>query len=126
MLTPSTAFGYAESADAQGPTGGTFAGQTTDDTAVLVKLTIFGDTNLDGHVDFIDLVHLAQNYSTSGEKTWGQGDFNYDGVVNFIDLVKLAQNYGSTLPATIPGAAPDLQNDLATALAQVPEPASTI
>jgi fibronectin-binding autotransporter adhesin len=122
MLTPTTALGYTESADALGPNGGTFGGQSTDATAVLVKLTVFGDTNLDGIVNFVDLVHLAQNYSTPGEKTWGQGDFNYDGTVNFIDLVKLAQNYGTSLPSILPGAAPDFQNDSATAFADVPEP----
>jgi hypothetical protein len=58
-----------------------------------------GDTNRDRSVGFADLVALAQNYNTPGNKTWAQGDFNGDGSVDFADLVILAQHYGTTLPA---------------------------
>jgi hypothetical protein len=56
------------------------------------------DANHDRHVDFADLVVLAQNYGGSG-KTFDNGDFNYDANVDFADLVILAQHYGQTLPA---------------------------
>ena len=59
----------------------------------LVKYARYGDANLDGKVDFKDLVLLAQNYGKTGG-FWQDGDFNYDGKVGFDDLVKLAQNYG--------------------------------
>jgi fibronectin-binding autotransporter adhesin len=55
-----------------------------------------GDANRDRHVDFADLVILAQNYNLSG-RNFGQGDFNYSGTVDFADLVILAQKYNSTL-----------------------------
>ena len=83
-----TAIGYADSAD------GVVQGQVAN--TVLVRYTIMGDANLDGTVNFADLVTLAQHYGQSNA-TWDQGDFNYDGVVNFSDLVLLAQNYGQVV-----------------------------
>ena len=54
------------------------------------------DFDHDEHVDFSDLVILAQNYGSVG-KNHTTGDANYDGVVNFTDLVMLAQRYGTSL-----------------------------
>jgi hypothetical protein len=92
-----------------------------------MKLTLAGDANLDGLVNFTDLVALAQNYN-GGEFSafWDEGDFTYDQKVSFDDLVLLAQNYnGSFLPAApIPGAPADFARDLAAAFADTPEPAS--
>jgi autotransporter-associated beta strand protein len=78
---------------------------------ILLKRTRVGDLNLDGIVNFSDLLLLAQHYGQTN-RNWDQGDLNYDGSVNFSDLLALAQNYGQSTPAL---AAP--------ALAQVPEPA---
>ena len=118
--------GYAEAGDVLGAAGGTFAGQSVDGSAVLVRYTLSGDANLDGVVDFNDLVRLAQGYNTTVPSTgsgWYHGDFNYDGGVDFNDLVKLAQNYNSVLPASeIAGAAESFNADLAAAFASVPEP----
>jgi T5SS/PEP-CTERM-associated repeat protein len=121
---PSRAVGYGESATILGPGGGTFMGQTVDGTAVLVRTTLKGDTNLDGAVNFNDLARLAQNYNiVDGNRLWDQGDFTYDGNVDFNDLAAMAQNYNTSLPATLPGSAA-FQDDLARAFAQVPEPAA--
>ena len=99
-------------------------GQTADGTAVLVRTTLKGDTNLDGAVNFNDLARLAQNYNVAdGNRLWQQGDFTYDGNVDFNDLAAMAQNYNTALPATLPGSAA-FQEDLARAFAQVPEPAA--
>ncbi|HEY7119260.1 MAG TPA: hypothetical protein VH475_21905, partial [Tepidisphaeraceae bacterium] len=67
-----------------------------------------GDANRDRHVDFNDLVVLAQHYNVTGGQTWITGDFNYDGNVDFNDLVILAQRYNTQLPApaALPAAAP--------------------
>jgi hypothetical protein len=56
-----------------------------------------GDIDLDGTVDFDDLLILAQNYGQSG-RTYSQGNIDYsaDGLVNFDDLLLLAQRYGSS------------------------------
>ena len=81
--------GYSDSAD------GVVKGLA--DHTVLVKFTLYGDANLDGRVDFSDLLILAQHYQNSRSlATWDQGDFNRDFSVNFADLLLLAQNYGST------------------------------
>jgi hypothetical protein len=63
-----------------------------------------GDANRDRKVDFNDLVVLAQNYHSTGGKTFAQGDFNYDGNVDFNDLVILAQRYNTGLAAPAPAA----------------------
>jgi hypothetical protein len=63
------------------------------------------DTNRDRHVNFADLVTMAQHYNESGYP-WALGDHNYDGFVNFADLVILAQRYNTTLaPPPLPGPA---------------------
>jgi len=80
--------GYADSAD------NVVTGLTAN--TILVKYTIPGDANLDGSVNFSDLVILAQQYGTAGA-AWDQGGFGYAGVVNFADLVALAQNYNKTV-----------------------------
>jgi hypothetical protein len=83
-----------------------------------------GDANLDGTVDFNDLVALAQNYNTSG-KTWFHGDFTYDGTVDFNDLVQLAQNYNQPVPSDPAFASASFDADLARAFASVPEPGTS-
>ena len=80
-----------------------------NDEALLLTPVPDGDANLDGTVNFSDLLLLAQNYGQPGG--WAQGDFNHDGVVNFADLLLLAQHYGRSSPTTGAGESP------------VPEPA---
>jgi hypothetical protein len=84
-----------------------------------------GDANLDGVVDFNDLVKLAQSYNTSG-KTWFSGDFTYDGAVDFNDLVLLAQNYNQAVPGALAVDSASFNADLARAFASVPEPSGVI
>lgn len=80
------ALGYADSAD------GIVTGLAGD--TVLVKYALDGDSNLDGRVNFADLLFLGQNFGKTGAN-WDQGDFNDDGKVGFDDLLLLAQNYGT-------------------------------
>ena len=88
--------GYADSAD--GIVHGLIG------PAVRAQFTLDGDANLDGTVNFADLLLLAQNYGKH-EANWDQGDFNYDGNVGFNDLLLLAQNFGSSLNTPAPAAA---------------------
>jgi fibronectin-binding autotransporter adhesin len=123
------AVGYALARDVLGSSGGPFMGQTADGTSVLVRYTVAGDANLDGQVNFNDLVTLAQHYNTTdGSQSWSGGDFNYDGNVGFNDLVTLAQNYNAALtPAGAPMAADlpaNVSADWELARASVPEPAT--
>jgi hypothetical protein len=82
-----------------------------------------GDANLDGVVDFNDLVAIAQHYNTAdGNQSWANGDFTHDGNIDFNDLVELAQNYNTAAPAdgVLPVA---FAADFALAQSSVPEPA---
>jgi len=94
-------------------------------TSVLVEFTRNGDSNLDGTVNFTDLLAIGQNYNKTG-MVWNQGDFNYDGTVNFNDLLIVAQNYNGTLPAPALldslSVTPTFLADWNTAIASVPEP----
>ena len=71
-------------------------------TSFRIYVPIPGDTNLDGKVDFSDLLALAQHFGTSNGGTWQTGSFYGDGMVNFSDLLVLAQHYGESFsePAT--------------------------
>lgn len=106
--------GFADASD------GTVSGLTFH--TVVVKLARLGDINLDGVVNFTDLLDLAQHYGQTN-MNWDQGDLNYDGVVNFADLLGLAQNYGGTFSAAdLPPLSPATAADIGQAFAQVPEP----
>ncbi len=77
----------------------------TDYLVHTVFNTEYGDANLDGKVDVLDLSLLATNYGTSG--SWATADFNGDGVIDVLDLSLLAANYNfdngsSALPVPEP------------------------
>jgi hypothetical protein len=65
---------------------------------VLIKLTLAGDANLDGTVNFNDLDVVGRRLNTSGND-WASGNFNYDpnGAVNFNDLDIIGQNLNRML-----------------------------
>lgn len=71
-----------------------------------------GDVNEDLHVNFADLLTLAQNYGST-TATWNTGDVDGDGdgAVGFSDLLTLAQHYGT-----------DASDPPDAATAAVPEP----
>jgi GH35 family endo-1,4-beta-xylanase len=96
------------------------------DHAVVFRATWLGDSNLDGGVDFQDLVTLAQNYDDALDgRIWAQGDATGDGRVNFNDLVILAQNYGLGTAGNLTGsltAGDSFASDWALAQSLVPEP----
>jgi hypothetical protein len=98
---------------------------------VLVRYTLNGDTDLNGVVNFDDLLRLAQNYEALGTGTWRNGDFTYDGNVNFDDLLALAQQYGNTLllsggetSSLAQAAGASFMGEWRMAVSMVPEPAS--
>ena len=88
-----TALGYAE-ASALGITS--FGGQNFDNSAVLIRYTFTGDSNLDGTVDTSDFMAMANNFGKTSA-SWIQGDFNYDGVVNALDFNSVASNFGQVM-----------------------------
>ena len=93
---------------------------TVDSTAVLLRLTRYGDANLDGQVNLQDFNRLASNFGLTGSGLWTQGDFNYDGNVNLQDFNRLASNFGQS--AAGPQVTP---HDWAALAAAVPEPGVT-
>jgi fibronectin-binding autotransporter adhesin len=103
----------------------TFDDLAIDDTTIIAKYTLRGDANLDGKVNFADLVTLAQNFNNNtGLASWDIGDLDYDGNVGFADLVLLAQNFNGVLPGEpIAGAPESFEDGWAAALASVPDPA---
>jgi autotransporter-associated beta strand protein len=109
-----TALGVAEATDIFSSFPATFAGQSIDNTSVLVRYTAYGDANLDGIVDTTDFNLLAANFSGTG-KRWSQADFNYDGSTDTVDFNLLASNFAAVVPGTPAGASLG---------ALVPEPAS--
>ncbi len=96
-----TALGYAEAS----AIGVTMVGdQTLDSTSLLVRMTMSGDSNLDGKVNALDFNAVATNFGATANDTWAQGDFNYDGQVNTLDFTMLATNFGQSMALT-PGLA---------------------
>jgi hypothetical protein len=89
---------------------------TVDADAVLMRLTRYGDANLDGNVNLQDFNALASNFGST-DADWVQGDFNYDSMVNLQDFNRLAANFG--LAAGPDGPTPQ---DWAALAAVVPEP----
>jgi hypothetical protein len=103
---------------------------TVDSTSVLLRTTYRGDSDLNGAVNFDDLLKLAQAYGLSSQR-WTNGDSNYDGIVNFDDLLALAQNYGlgaltgTTLTdSQLSTLGESFAADWAAAVSLVPEPTS--
>ncbi len=78
-----------------------------------VKQTWFGDANLNGEVDALDLNALGLNWQSADATSWAQGDFNGDGNVNASDLNGLALNWRSGVAA-------------AASTQAVPEPSSAL
>jgi fibronectin-binding autotransporter adhesin len=90
-------------------------GWTDDGSSNLtLQRALAGDANLDGAVNFDDLLKLAASYNQTG-KSWSEGDSTYDGSVNFDDLLKLAANYNQTITGSLGG-------DWSLAQAAIPEP----
>ena len=114
--TTTRGVGYAEasSLDSIPPIFG-----DVDDTTVLVRLTRYGDADLNGFVNLSDFNRLAANFGQSFGAVWSQGDFNYDGRVNLSDFNLLASNFG--LAASGPSITPQDWSALASA---VPEPSA--
>jgi hypothetical protein len=78
-----------------------FGGATLDATAVVVRLTMMADANLDGRINSLDFNALAGAFNQSGQN-WNNGDFNGDGMVNALDFNAIATYFGQSMPAPLP------------------------
>jgi hypothetical protein len=87
--SPTLSVGYAD--------GKTDSGTAAGPNQIVVKYTLQGDANLDGLVNFNDLVAVVQNFNKAGTD-WAQGNFLYGTSTNFNDLVAVVQNFNKVLP----------------------------
>jgi len=97
--------------------------------ALMLSLTgivaLGGDADLNGVVDFVDLVAVARSFNQS-QQTWFQGDFDNNGTVDFADLVVLARNFNSP-PSGISGVdGAGFQQEWTRAMSVVPEPTTLV
>jgi hypothetical protein len=74
---------------------GTWMGQPINDpNNVLVRMTYYGDGNLDGVVNRLDVTALSQGFSgLAGYVGWSDGDYTYSGDITKVDVSLLAQSY---------------------------------
>ena len=76
--------------------GGTIDGINLAANDILMRYTLYGDANLDGHVNLLDFNRLAGSFNQPAT-SWTQGNFNYDNVTNLIDFNLLAGNFNQSL-----------------------------
>ncbi len=106
--------------------GNTDLGTAAAPNQILIKYTLAGDTNLDGLVNFNDLVVVVQNFNKAGTD-WAHGNFAYGASTNFNDLVAVVQNFNKVL--TPAGSSGDELGVTPAPLgldAQLPEPGDLI
>jgi hypothetical protein len=93
-----TALGYGEAGVLH---RSSFDGIAVDSTTVLVKYTYFGDADLDGDADGVDIGTWATNFTGElgglGSMVWTQGDWDYDGDVDGVDAGLWAQSFTGEL-----------------------------
>ena len=100
---------------------------TTGNTTTLkMALTLPGDANLNGAVDFNDFLVLQNNFGAPNT-SFAQGNFNGDGLTDFNDFLILQNNFGQSIAGTATALTAS-QAAAMTAFAQtsgaVPEPSA--
>ena len=76
---------------------GLFDGQDPGFSAVLIKYTYYGDSDLSGVVDGSDYSRTDSGL-LQGATGWLNGDFNYDGVINGSDYTLLDNAFNTQGP----------------------------
>ncbi|MDB5326724.1 MAG: autotransporter-associated beta strand repeat family protein, partial [Phycisphaerales bacterium] len=77
--------------------GGRTIGYGDNDAGlVTLRVTLPGDADLDGDVDFNDFLAM-QNSFTATNTRFDQGNFNYDGVTDFNDFLMLQNSFGQSV-----------------------------
>jgi autotransporter-associated beta strand protein len=66
-------------------------------TQILIMPTILGDTDLNGQVDFNDLLAVLNSYPMASGATLDMGDTDGNGTVDFNDLLAVLNGYGFTM-----------------------------
>ncbi|MGC4031378.1 MAG: autotransporter-associated beta strand repeat-containing protein [Tepidisphaeraceae bacterium] len=92
-------------------------------TAVTIRVTLAGDADLDGDVDFNDFLVLQSKFGQANTR-FDEANFNYDGFTDFNDFLALQANFGQSVTGD-EVAFTSAQVAAMTAFASVvPEPAS--
>jgi autotransporter-associated beta strand protein len=103
-----------------------------DSNSILVSPALLGDANLDGIVNFNDMIAVTSNWNTHGLSNgistidMAHGDLNSDGIVNFNDMIVVTSNWNHSsatfnLTALMEG---ENEGGFGLSPASVPEPAS--
>jgi len=66
-----------------------------------------GDANLDGLVNFDDVLVVSPNFGSSVTNGWAGADFTGEGDVNFDDILVLSPNFGTSQPGGAPITTPE-------------------
>ena len=80
----------------------TYGSQSADDNSLFVSPALKGDANLDGIVNFNDMLVVTGNWNLSGLSNgistidMAHGDLNGDGVVNFNDMLVVTGNWNNS------------------------------
>ncbi len=98
----------------------TFAQQSVDDSAILMRETYGGDANIDGAVTILDFNLLAASFGHSGRE-WFNGDFDYNGTIDILDFNILAANFGKNIDNNVQAPAA-LRIDADSRAAAIPLP----
>ena len=104
-----TGVGVAEATDLFIVFPAPFAGELVDNSSVLMRYTLYGDTDLNRNVNLDDFNRLATNFGQS-PRQWSQGNFDYNNNVNLDDFNRLAANFGQSVA---PAAATSPRTNLA-------------
>jgi hypothetical protein len=79
-----------------------WVGYTVDNSDVLVRYTVWGDTNLDGTVNDDDVTVLGASWAPgAGNPFWSLGDLDFNGYVDDDDVTILGALYDPTLDIDI-------------------------
>jgi T5SS/PEP-CTERM-associated repeat protein len=90
---PGTTLGVLNGSEYLTVSASTFDGDVVAASDVLIKYTYYGDTDLNGVVNFDDYARIDSGFNNN-RSGWVNGDFDYNGVVNFDDyaFIDLAFN----------------------------------
>lgn len=95
-----TGVGIIEASELFSGATGSYLGESIDNTNIIIRFALLGDTNLSGTVDISDFARLAANFNLPS--TWARGDFNYDNVTTIGDFAALASNFNQSLATDLP------------------------
>ena len=99
--TPGRTLGYSDITDLFTSFPANFAGQSVDNTAVVVRFTLPGDADLNQTVNIADFSRLASNFNV-GATRWSRGNFDYNGITNIADFSLLSSNFNTGIPSEMP------------------------